>query len=88
MNISTHNHTDTTTTRRPFLATVRDELRQRRLARREYRDLARELASYTSRSDINDLMAVLDREAGPEADRIRQILNQNLQARHSGLLAS
>jgi hypothetical protein len=82
--------TNDTTARRsfPVLAGVRDELRERRAARREYRALERDLASYTSRSDVDDLLAVLDRQNGPEAERIREILNRNVTARQSHPLAS
>lgn len=88
MKTSTTN--DTTAARRSFpaLADVRDELRERRLARREYRALERDLASYTSRSDVDDLMAVLDHQNGPEAEQIREILNRNVRARQSHPIAS
>lgn len=84
MTISTHSDNAS----RSFLATLRDDLRQQRQARREYRTLVRDLASYTSRSDIDDLMAIVDRESGPEAETIREILNQNRQAHHRRPLAS
>lgn len=88
MKTSTTN--DTTAARRSFpaLAGVRDELRERRLARREHRALERDLASYTSRSDVDDLMAVLDHQNGPEAEHIREILNRNVRARQSHPIAS
>ncbi len=84
MTISTHSDNSG----RSFLATLRDDLRQQRQARREYRTLVRDLSSYTSRSDIDDLMAIVDRESGPEAETIREILNQNRQAQHRRPLAS
>ena len=74
----------------PFqsFATVRDDLRARREARREYRALARDLASYTSRSDVDDLLAVLDDQNGAEAEQIRDILTRNLRSTPSHSLAS
>jgi hypothetical protein len=79
-----------TSTRRPLraFAAVRDELRELREARRQYRALERELATYTTRSDVDDLMAALDREGGPEADQIREILNRNVTPRRTHQLAS
>lgn len=62
------------------VTSVRDELRERRRARRDYRTLARELATYTTRSDVDDLMATLADQQGEEAERVRRILTQNLHA--------
>lgn len=84
--MSTSTHPDSTN--RSFLATVRDELREQRQARRQHRALVRELSGYTSRSEIDDLMAILDHETGPEAEKMREILNQNLRSRHGRPLAS
>lgn len=79
---------ETTTPRRPFAVAVRDELRERRDARREYRALSRELASYTTRSDVDDLLAAVDRQGSPGGEQIREILNRNVLARTSHSLAS
>ncbi len=70
-----------TTTRRPMLtiATVRDDLRVRRQARRQQRDLVRELATYSTRAEVDDLLAVIDRHESVEAEEIRTILTRNLQ---------
>jgi hypothetical protein len=69
------------TTPRPVQvwATIRDELRERREARREYRALARDLATYTTRSEVDDLLALVGDENTVEAQQIRRILAQNLQ---------
>jgi len=60
------------------LATVRDELRERRQARRDYRDLARDLSAYNTRADVDDLLASIDDQEGSDAELVRRILTQNL----------
>ncbi len=60
-------------------ATVRDELRERRQARAEYRSLERDLASYVTRAEVDDLLASVGPTEGPDAERIRLILARNLQ---------
>jgi hypothetical protein len=60
------------------LVTVRDELRERRQARRDYRDLARELSSYNTRADVDDLLASIAHQEGSDAELVRRILTQNL----------
>ena len=45
-----------------------------REARATHRVLARELASYTSQSDLDDLHAILDRHSDEETRDIRRIL--------------
>ncbi len=70
---------DSTTLRpRRVLAAVRDDLRERRQARRDYRALANELASYNTRSEVDDLLAALDNDQTVEAEQIRTILSRNL----------
>ena len=75
---------------RPFrlLSDVREELRERRQARAAHRVLERELASYTTRAEVDDLLAVVDEQGGADAELVRTILNRNLQQRPSGLRAS
>ena len=77
-------NTNTTTVRKPMLtlATVRDDLRVRRAARREQRELVRELATYSTRAEVDDLLAVIDRHESVEAEEIRTILTRNLQNNH------
>jgi hypothetical protein len=58
----------------PLLASVRDDLRDARTARAARRSLERELASYRSASDLNDLEAILDRHSAEETADIRRIL--------------
>src|SRR6476660_1292485 len=78
------------TASRPFalLATVRDELRERRQVRAAHRSLERELSSYNTRAEVDDLLAVLEGQDSAEADVVRSILTRNLQQRPTGLLAS
>jgi hypothetical protein len=76
-NTATTNST-TATRSRKVLAAVRDELRERRQARRDYRALASELASYNTRSDVDDLLATLENDRSIEATQIRTILMRNL----------
>lgn len=65
-----------------LVATVRDELRERRQEREARRTLERELASYTTESDVNDLLRALNGQDGAAADQVREILLRN-QLRHS-----
>lgn len=59
--------------------TVRDELRERRQARAEYRALERDLESYNTRAQVDDLLASISNAEGPGAEHVRQILARNLQ---------
>lgn len=79
---------NTTASTRPalrLLVGVRDELRERRQARAQYRALERDLSSYTNRSEVDDLLAMLGDKEDPEAEMIRDILARNLQRRQSAL---
>jgi hypothetical protein len=60
---------------------VRHELRERREARAALRALERELGSYTTSREVDDLLGVIKAEASPEAQRIREILLNNLHGR-------
>jgi len=77
MNIS-----DSTKTRSFFsvgrLSALRDELAARRSARAARLDLRRQLASYTTPGEVDDLLAVIGDREGREADTMRRVLNQNL----------
>jgi hypothetical protein len=53
---------------------IREEVRGTRAARAERKSLERELASYTSPSDLNDLDAILDRHSEEETADIRRFL--------------
>ena len=68
---------------------VRDEMNERRHARAHYRELERELASYSTRADVDDLLSTIEGQQGAEADMIRTILTNNLMRRPTRhLLAS
>jgi hypothetical protein len=54
--------------------TVRTQLRESRDTHAERAALARELASYTSPADQDDLYAILDRYSDQETADIRRIL--------------
>lgn len=64
-----------------LVATVRDELRERRQERAARRSLERELASYTSPSEVNDLLALMSDVDSTEADAMREVLLRQ-QMRH------
>ena len=76
-----------TTVSRPrqLLTTVRDDLRGRRQARATKRQLQRELATYSTRAEADDLMALLHHQESAQAEQIRGILNRNLQQRPNQL---
>ncbi|WP_433302120.1 hypothetical protein ACQP2F_08130 [Actinoplanes sp. CA-030573] len=56
------------------LVTLRAELLLRRADRRRRRQLAAELATYTSHAELNDLYALLDAHPDGETHEIRRIL--------------
>jgi uncharacterized protein YpiB (UPF0302 family) len=55
-------------------AAIRDELREAREARAARKALERDLASYTTQADLNDIDAILDRHSDEETADIRRIL--------------
>ena len=59
------------------LTSLRGELRERRESRAEYLALQRELATFRSAHEIDDLLGVIANQDGPEAQRIRDILTDN-----------
>ena len=63
--------------------TVKDELRERRQRREALATLRRDLEHYRTPAEIDDLLASVDAEEGPEAEMIRSILTDNLLAYHS-----
>jgi hypothetical protein len=62
--------------------TVKDELRERREAHATLNALRADLAHYRTPSEIDDLLASVDAQEGPEAEAIRGILMENLRAYH------
>jgi hypothetical protein len=59
---------------------VRDELADRRRNRRSRSQLRRELASYTTRSDVDDLLAMVAGNDSRDAAVIRELLLANRSA--------
>ena len=57
-----------------LLTAVREQIRESREGRAARAALERELASYSSSSDLNDLHAILDRYSDHETAQIRRIL--------------
>jgi hypothetical protein len=64
----------TSSTRGPLWDAIREEFRGARAARATRKSLERELASYTSPRDLNDLDAILERYSEDETAGIRRIL--------------
>jgi hypothetical protein len=64
--------------RTPLWTAFRGQLQHAREAHATRRILERELATYTSQSDLDDLHAILDRYSDQDTAKIRRIL-----ARHA-----
>jgi hypothetical protein len=64
----------TSSTRSPLWGAIRQEFRSALAARAARKSLERDLASYTSPRDLNDLDAILDRYSEDETANIRRIL--------------
>jgi hypothetical protein len=60
-----------------LVATVRDELRDRRTTRATRRTLERELASYTTTADVNDLLGSLRGQDEAAIQQIREVVMRN-----------
>ncbi|KAB7746226.1 hypothetical protein GA707_01500 [Nostocoides sp. F2B08] len=65
-----------------LIRSVRDDLRERRAARAEYRALKAALASYRSPAEIDDLLVMADDE-NAESALVRDILSGNLRQYHA-----
>jgi hypothetical protein len=65
-----------------LVTTVRDELRDRRQARATRRTLERELSSYRTAAEVNDLLGSLQVQDDAQLEEIRTIVARN-QLRHS-----
>jgi hypothetical protein len=72
----------------PRLTRLRDELRERRRARAAQRVLEEQLASYVGPAEVDDLLASLADQDGPDADQIRSILTRRLGGYQSRLFAA
>ncbi len=62
-------------------AAAQQEFRERRQVRRAYRALARDLAAQPRTSQLNDLLAAVDRQNSGDADVIRRIVSASRQGR-------
>ena len=60
-----------------LVASVRDELRDRRSERANRRSFQRQLAAYTTMSDVNDLLGSLQGQDDRAAQEIREIVLRN-----------
>ena len=88
MNATTTHISSVATRSRQLLSGVRDDLRELRSNRRAHRQLARDLAAYSTPAEIDDLLAVIDGDDSAEAQQIRHILAVNLQRRHAFTLVA
>lgn len=79
MNTTTSTTSTTRSGPRELLAAVRDELRERRQARAEERALERELATYATAAEVDDLLGSMRGQDDADVDRIRGIVIRNLQ---------
>jgi hypothetical protein len=60
----------------PIWAAARDDLRSRRASRAARQNLVRELASYNTPAQENELDAILDRADPEAADEIRRLIHR------------
>jgi hypothetical protein len=64
------------------------ELSERRRDRASYRALTRRLATYTTQTDVDDLLATIEGKADADAEMIRSILAGNLLQQRTHQLAA
>jgi len=62
--------------RAPLWSALRAQLQHTRDAHATHKALEREIAVYTTQSDLNDLHAILDRHSDHETADIRRILSR------------
>jgi hypothetical protein len=78
-------------TRRPsvrLLATLRDELRERRIERANRRSLEHELAAFDTPAQISDLLGSMRGQDEAAADAVRSIVLHNSARRNLNRVAS
>lgn len=61
-----------------LVAVARDELRERRAKRAATRELVRDLRTYTTEREIDDLMATFDRYPNQDVEHLRTVLTRTL----------
>jgi hypothetical protein len=59
-------------------ASIAKSARERREARAQYKALQQELATFRTEREVDDLLGVISDQDGPDAERIRNILLNNL----------
>ncbi len=64
------------------ISSLRSNFREQRAAAAGRRALERELRSYSTPAEIDDLLAAVDRSDDPEAEFMRAILTDNLITHH------
>ncbi len=79
MTTTTHDSTQDRSFARQLWTTVSDDLRERRQARAARRTLERELATYTTPAEVEDLLGAMRGRDDAESDAIRDLLIRNLQ---------
>lgn len=67
---------------RQLWTTVNDDLRERRQARAARRTLERELATYTTPAEVEDLLMAMRGSDDAQTEAIRGLLIRNLQHQH------
>ncbi len=82
MTTTTHETTAARTFAGRFLAEARDKRRRSHEARTAHRTLRRELATYTSTADVDDLLAAMRGHDSPENDEIRDLLTSRRTPQH------
>lgn len=82
MTTTTHDSTRDRSFARQLWTTVSDDLRERRQARAAHRTLERELATYTTPAEIEDLLGAMRGRDDAASDEMRDLLIRNLQHRH------
>jgi hypothetical protein len=61
-----------------LVSTIRENRRLDREARAAYQSLQRELATFRSPHEVDDLLGSIRNEEGPEAQQVRDILLANI----------
>jgi hypothetical protein len=69
---------NTSTALRHRIASLRDQVREQRRERAEHLALQRELATYRTPREVDDLLGVLADQDGRDAQQVRDILLDNL----------
>jgi hypothetical protein len=76
----TPRHTTDHSTVRHLWTGFRDDLRERREARAAHRALVHELGTYTTPSEVEDLLTAVREQEMPGSEQIRSILSRRLLA--------